>query len=54
MSERAFVSPTAPEFLRIQKARKHDGLEPLPTDAELTENLLKHGFTMCEGRAYPR
>jgi len=41
------------EFDRVNRARTHEGMDPLPRDEALNETLSRAGFTMCYDKPYP-
>ena len=44
--------PTSQQLAFINQARANDGLDPLPSDEELTREVLAGGFLNCLGRPY--
>jgi hypothetical protein len=41
-----------PDFVRVNQARKREGMDPLPTDEMLDSTLEKAGFTHCLDKPY--
>jgi hypothetical protein len=48
-----FTQQALPEFLRINAARVHEEMDPLPSDEMLNATLQAAGFMLCEWRKYP-